>query len=762
MPPKAPSERAIKSFFKLISLDLATKLKAELDAGMPVDVQFDHGNYGAKPALSNAIWLDKRSAMRVLLDAGANVNAKDEHGGTALHECTDLQLATELLDRGADIHAATKQGWTPLFSAAANGKVEQVALYLARGAAVDAVDGEGRTPYAVTKSPEIRALLKRHGAKGFPGGGGKPLTVKAKATVAWADISLDRGAIGFAGNGDLWMAAYSGVYRWDGAEIAQFTFEESIAFDTIGAGPDGVVYIATNWGLVVVKGETFTLYDSESSELFDNHLVYMRVSPDGKPHMISYEHEAKEKHISVFDGESFGLLSPGKDFPNKLEIECLGWDANGELVIGSDDGITLKHKGEWKTIDQFGEDHEPKIYDIATTADTLWLGSGGAVFEYKAGKFKKYKTEHLAKSIVVDGDAVWFGMYYGGVGRLAAGAITTFSSKTCGLPDDDVHSITLGPDGALWLYAGYDVCRIANGTVERKTGKPASPPPKKPALLAFPKKAIVAKSKLPPLVVDLVEAAKLASVTSAQLLAVVRPAIAFDCVKYKTVPVGASKFGGQPDLPKKLAWPAFAEDEDQMLPFVMQIDLAQVKPFDKEGLLPAKGMLYFFSDTSPDELTDARVLYADAATVERRPFPEDLIDRVKQRDYVAQVPEFKIELTGVHTLPSTAWFAARAELSDDDSAKLDRLRTALVKLGNKKLPQQCSRLLGWPDSVQEEIVDGTDRVALLQLNGYELSPKGIEKVFEHWCGDGLIHFVIDAAALAKKQFAKAEGSMAYT
>jgi hypothetical protein len=126
------------------------------------------------------------------------------------------------------------------------------------------------------------------------------------------------------------------------------------------------------------------------------------------------------------------------------------------------------------------------------------------------------------------------------------------------------------------------------------------------------------------------------------------------------------------------------------------------------------------------------------------------------------VPEFKIELTGVHTLPSHAWFAARADLTDDDAKKLDSLRTVLVRMGNKKLPQQCSRLLGWPDSVQDEIVQDPETVALLQLNGCGLSPKGIEKVFEHWCGDGLIHVVIGAAALAKKQFAKASGSMAYT
>jgi hypothetical protein len=489
----------------------------------------------------------------------------------------------------------------------------------------------------------------------------------------------------------------------------------------------------------------------------------MRTDPSGKPYMVSYEGEAKEKHISVFDGESFSVLVPGKDFPAGLQLECLAWDAAGQLVIGAENSFAIQRAGDWKVIDQFGSDDsfEPNVYDIARDGDGLWIGASKGVFEYRGGKFKKTKTDNLAKHVCVDRDVVWVGMYYGGVGRLEAGKLTVQTQKNSALPTDDIERIVRGPDGTVWVHAGSEILRIENGALVRMSGKAPPPPKPKPTLLAFPKKAIVPKAKLPKPVVDAIEDANLASVTAAQLLAVVRPAIAFDCVKYKTVPVGASKFGGQPDLPKKLAWPSFSDDDDAMLPFVMQIELSALHAFDKEGLLPATGMLYFFSDTAPDDLRDARVLYADAK-VERRAFPEDLIDRVKQRDFVAQVPEYKIELAPVHTLPSRSWFAARADLTEDDAEKLDELRTTLIKLGNKKLPQQCSRLLGWPDSVQEEVVDDTAKIALLQLNGYELSPKGIEKVFEHWCGDGLIHVVIPAAALAKKQFAKAEGTMAYT
>jgi hypothetical protein len=494
----------------------------------------------------------------------------------------------------------------------------------------------------------------------------------------------------------------------------------------------------------------------------------MCTAPDGRAYMMSYEDEAEHKHISVFDGKAFTLLSPGKDFPAGLDLKCLAFDKAGKLVIGADGGIAVHRGTGWETITKLGAKgaFAPHVYGIVVDGETFWIGTQSGVYELRNDKATLHPTENLAKCLCKDGDALWIGMYYGGLGRLRGGKLEVYTAENSALPDDDIERIVRAPDGTIWVHAGGDIARVRDGVLERVTGEPAkpAPKPKQRALRPFPAKPIVARAKLPRPVVAAIEAAELAGISAEQLLAVVRPAIAFDCIKYKTVAVGASKLGGQPDLPPKLAWPAFADDPDEMLPFVMQFELAAVHPFDKEGLLPAKGMLYVFSDTSPDDLRDARVLYADVPTAKlaRRAFPEELVDRAKQRDFIAQVPEYKIELGQVFTLPSYDYLHARAELTEEDREALDELRTTLVKLGNKKLPQQCSRLLGWPDSVQGDIVENVDDIALLQLNGYELSPKGIEKVFEHWCSDGLIHFVIDAKSLAKQQLHKATGSMAYT
>ena len=56
---------------------------------------------------------------------------------------------------------------------------------------------------------------------------------------------------------------------------------------------------------------------------------------------------------------------------------------------------------------------------------------------------------------------------------------------------------------------------------------------------------------------------------------------------------GTSKLGDLPDLPPEIEWPTW---NDVPLAFIAQINLAEVHPFDKMGVLPPSGLLSFFYD----------------------------------------------------------------------------------------------------------------------------------------------------------------------
>ena len=94
------------------------------------------------------------------------------------------------------------------------------------------------------------------------------------------------------------------------------------------------------------------------------------------------------------------------------------------------------------------------------------------------------------------------------------------------------------------------------------------------------------------------------------------------------IPVGASKFGGHPDLPEDFVWPR--REEGQPLLFLCQYNLAELAPYDRDGLLPTEGILYFFYDVGPMpdiswmELDGWAVRYHAGGAVTRRPGPEDV------------------------------------------------------------------------------------------------------------------------------------------
>lgn len=77
---------------------------------------------------------------------------------------------------------------------------------------------------------------------------------------------------------------------------------------------------------------------------------------------------------------------------------------------------------------------------------------------------------------------------------------------------------------------------------------------------------------------------------------------------------GSSKLFGDPHVWDGFEWPYIEENGERYdLTFLCQINCAEVFPFDKEGLLPETGMLYFFYDLdtmpeAPDEKS-AQVLW---------------------------------------------------------------------------------------------------------------------------------------------------------
>jgi uncharacterized protein YwqG len=246
---------------------------------------------------------------------------------------------------------------------------------------------------------------------------------------------------------------------------------------------------------------------------------------------------------------------------------------------------------------------------------------------------------------------------------------------------------------------------------------------------------------------------------------------------------GAAKLGGHPDLPPGVAWPTWHEP----LAFLGQLNLAEVAPHDREGVLPAQGVLSFFYETdmeplyaarlalgehaSPaayarfDESPGWRVLYhaGDPATFVRHEFPPALNSRV-------------------HFPACAARFAAEVTLPDVDSAAIAALdlspaeRAALVDLdadvNHGAWADGGHHLLGYPYSLGGSGLVACALAAPQAASWAAATPERRQTIAQaveqqwrlllqltssddlamDWAGGGVLHICIARAALRARDF----------
>ena len=259
-----------------------------------------------------------------------------------------------------------------------------------------------------------------------------------------------------------------------------------------------------------------------------------------------------------------------------------------------------------------------------------------------------------------------------------------------------------------------------------------------------------------------------------------RNSIALTIAKKEKYKPGATRFGGQPDVPPGFVWPTYEGEgshyvvKERPLSFLAQFNCAELAPFDKEHLLPDHGLLSFFYETDsqrwgfdPKDKGCARVYwFEDTSVLSAADFPADMGDDFK-------FPMVKIKLESRISYPSWEDFhEVFPDERDDDDAFYD-IREALAG----EDPDDSSQLLGWPEVIQHSMFDECDLVSQGYYlgDGWRKIPKEViqraqETARDRWmllfqldtveCGDfelmfgdcGLIYFYITKEDLAARRF----------
>ncbi|MEW6358817.1 MAG: ankyrin repeat domain-containing protein [Planctomycetota bacterium] len=117
--------------------------------------------------LHKAALLGNRFVVERLLAGGADVNAKNEQDSTPLDMAAlkgHKSIVDILLQHGANPDTKDKIGSTPLHWAAFQGHIDVVELLATHSKNVNARNADGKTPLEIAKSPEVKNILRTHGA----------------------------------------------------------------------------------------------------------------------------------------------------------------------------------------------------------------------------------------------------------------------------------------------------------------------------------------------------------------------------------------------------------------------------------------------------------------------------------------------------------------------------------------------------------------------------------------------------------------------
>lgn len=129
---------------------------------------------------------------------------------------------------------------------------------------------------------------------------------------------------------------------------------------------------------------------------------------------------------------------------------------------------------------------------------------------------------------------------------------------------------------------------------------------------------------------------------------------------FEKIPAGASRFWGNPDLPKGFAYPMYIDDEGDEYPyyFICQINLEEVAPFDTEHRLPASGLLSFFAKIDrymgyfdASDSIGGSISQADAVRVIWFPSCEDMEEVVLVDDDNAPIAPEEMQIEYTHSTP---------------------------------------------------------------------------------------------------------------
>lgn len=301
---------------------------------------------------------------------------------------------------------------------------------------------------------------------------------------------------------------------WQVYDMSNTCLESNTVTDIV-VQPDGVAWVATDWGLCRFEDGGCELFQTSNSGIPDNVLRSLALDDSGRLWVGTSTGGA-----AVFDGSTWEVLNTSNSPLPDDQVNAIHMDDNGWMWLGTVSGLACYTAAEWRIYDSSPSSYNGRILNgdhilaIDSRSDGLyalgtlnggfhfltdtsvhffttfnsgfwdntqrgvlidesdnkrWLAcpAGGLVLQFGdwyGGTFFQYTAMNsdLPSTALVDvaqgaDNSVWLAMQVAGIThRNAAGNYETYNASNSGLPSDNVNCILVAPDGAIWvgLYDG--------------------------------------------------------------------------------------------------------------------------------------------------------------------------------------------------------------------------------------------------------------------------------------------------------------------
>jgi len=264
-------------------------------------------------------------------------------------------------------------------------------------------------------------------------------------------------------SGLVWVGSgFGGLVSFDGTNwlthnTSNSGLPESSVY-TIAADGNGSKWIGTWGGVASFNGLKWSTYTPSNSNL-----------PYGGVRSIAFEKPnitwiPTESGLAKFDGVNFTVYNVANSGLPHDNVNAIAIDKNGTKWIGTQNGLTTFDGTYWKSVDGPDWSWPNNVTSIAIdTSGSVWIASfaynyGFGLSVFDGSTWKTYTTSNSGLpdmdvyTVVIEPNGTkWIGTYAGGLVKFDGTSWKTYNTSNSGLPDNRVTSIAFGKDGSKWI-----------------------------------------------------------------------------------------------------------------------------------------------------------------------------------------------------------------------------------------------------------------------------------------------------------------------